>query len=336
MRRLEAILLVVMLGGCTSVKVAQRDGCWVKRTEKWLGGSKEELGPCAPPQPRWADDRLTRMVQECEARADYRWQTHALEAFSRGEQLPPPAADKAVLQECMGEASRAMATENDVLKQKLAEAASTREAEKAKLEEDRQRADEERKRVEAERAQGQAKLDEERRRADANLDEERTHLHASNEKLAGYLGGANEKLAESLGGANGKLAEWLGQAANKAQAPATATASATSEGHLTSDGQLTTDASSTTPPTAPAAMVVSTPGAAPQALEQPLPTRRARSDRKGKASSTRVKCEPAAPAGEDPATATASALGATPAAGPEAARTAAEVVPPAKGEPARP
>jgi hypothetical protein len=68
--------------------MTQRDGCWVKQTEKWPKVVTEELGPCARAETRWADDRMTRLVQECVAQADHRWQTRALEAWSRGQPLP--------------------------------------------------------------------------------------------------------------------------------------------------------------------------------------------------------------------------------------------------------
>ncbi|HEX7622188.1 MAG TPA: hypothetical protein VF400_01355, partial [Anaeromyxobacteraceae bacterium] len=88
MRGFGAVLLAMTATGCTTVKLAQRDGCWVRKTERFLVGSKEEVGPCAPPAPNWSDDRLTRLVQECASRADYRWQGRALEAWNRREPMP--------------------------------------------------------------------------------------------------------------------------------------------------------------------------------------------------------------------------------------------------------
>jgi len=112
------VLLAVAAAGtaCTSVKVAQRDGCWVRKTEKWLGDSKEDLGPCVLSEPKWSDDRLTRLMQECAVRADYRWQTRALESWDRGEPLPEHPSEEKVLQQCLGEPTRAVLAENDALR----------------------------------------------------------------------------------------------------------------------------------------------------------------------------------------------------------------------------
>ena len=86
------VLAGVVLGGCTSVKMVQRDGCWVRQTKRTFGGTKEDLGPCARAQPRWVDDRLTRLVQECIAQSDYRWQVRAIEAWNRREPMPKAEA----------------------------------------------------------------------------------------------------------------------------------------------------------------------------------------------------------------------------------------------------
>src|SRR5918911_838708 len=180
MKGIGAVLVAVTLGGCTSVKLAQRDGCWVRHTEGFLRGTKEELGPCARPQPPWVEDRLGRLVQECQARADYRWQSRALAAWSRGEKMPEQASENAILQECMGEATRSMMAENEALKGKLAEAGSDRDALKARVEE-------ERKAMQDERAGLQAALEDARKRFESSMDDERTHLHATTDKLAEYL-----------------------------------------------------------------------------------------------------------------------------------------------------
>ncbi len=124
---LGLIPLAWSVAGCTNVKLAQRDGCWVRRSERWLAGSKEEVGPCAPPAPQWSEDRLTRLVQECVARADYRWQARALDAWNRGDKLPERASEETVLQQCLGEPTRAMLVENDGLRKRLAELSSDRE-----------------------------------------------------------------------------------------------------------------------------------------------------------------------------------------------------------------
>lgn len=137
MRGLPVIALVGLLGGCTSVRLSQRDGCWVRRTEQWPGQVKEELGPCARPQPAWAEDRHTRLLQECVAEADYRWQSHALAAWDRGEPLPPPESEQSVLQACMNDASAAMVNENEALRERVIEAKGELEALRANLEETR-------------------------------------------------------------------------------------------------------------------------------------------------------------------------------------------------------
>jgi hypothetical protein len=209
---LAALAAASSLGGCASVKLSQRDGCWVRRTEGFLRGTKEELGPCARPQPPWVEDRLARLVQECEARADYRWQSRALAAWSRGERLPEQPAENQVLKECMGEATRAMMADNDALKQRLAEAAQEREKLQARVEE-------EHKRLEQERQQVQASLADERKEFQSRMDEERSQLHATNQKLA----------------------DSLGEAAKKAQVPAVATATATSEGRARTDQESTAE-----------------------------------------------------------------------------------------------
>src|SRR5204863_10135094 len=88
---------------CTSVKMVQREGCWVKQTERTFGGSTEELGFCAKARPQWAEDRLARLVQECMAQADYRWENRALAAWTRGDPIPPQDSDDQVARTCMGQ-----------------------------------------------------------------------------------------------------------------------------------------------------------------------------------------------------------------------------------------
>src|SRR2546426_11352884 len=107
---------------CTSVKMVQREGCWVKQTERTFGGSSEELGFCTKARPQWAEDRLSRLVQECMAQADYRWENRALAAWTRGEPIPPQDSDDQVARTCMGQAASALGLEvqNDVLKSRLA------------------------------------------------------------------------------------------------------------------------------------------------------------------------------------------------------------------------
>lgn len=129
--------LLALLGGCVSVRLVQRDGCWVRRTEQWPGYMKEELGPCARPQPAWAEDRHTRLLQECVAEADYRWQSRALAAWNRGDPLPPPDSEQSVLQACMSDASAAMVSENEALRERVSEARGELEALRDSLEEAR-------------------------------------------------------------------------------------------------------------------------------------------------------------------------------------------------------
>jgi hypothetical protein len=121
MRVLTAIVLAATFGGCTSVKMVQRDGCWVRRTEKIFGQVREEIGPCARTASPWSEDRLTRLVQECVAREDYRWQMRALAAFGRNEPMPRDH-EANVLATCTTEAARAGFAENDALKHQLAAA----------------------------------------------------------------------------------------------------------------------------------------------------------------------------------------------------------------------
>jgi hypothetical protein len=123
MRALFAIVLAASLGGCSSVKLVQRDGCWIRRTERFPGQVREELGPCARTASPWSEDRQTRLVQECVARADYRWQVRAIEAWSRGQAMPD--AESNVLAACANDAARVGYAENDALKGRL-EAANER------------------------------------------------------------------------------------------------------------------------------------------------------------------------------------------------------------------
>jgi hypothetical protein len=116
MRALIAIILAAAVGGCTSVKMVQRDGCWVRSTEKLLG-VREELGPCVRTASPWSEDRQTRLVQECVAREDYRWQMRALQAWNRGEAMPDGEAN--VLAACASDAAQVSFAENDALKNRL-------------------------------------------------------------------------------------------------------------------------------------------------------------------------------------------------------------------------
>jgi hypothetical protein len=156
MRKLAMAALAMAFTGCTTVKLAQRDGCWVKRTSRF-GSVHEELGPCLKPPPKWADDRITRIVQECVAQDDHRWEARAVAAWSRGEALPDRAAPESVLHACMEESARAALSENEGLQARLADVKADRE------------------------------------RLAARADDDRQHLLASHDKLATDLGDAAKK-----------------------------------------------------------------------------------------------------------------------------------------------
>jgi hypothetical protein len=131
MRGIGMVAVVLpALVGCTSVRMLQREGCWVKQTEKWPGRVSEELGFCSKPAPVWAQDRVARLVQECMAQADFRWQNRALAAWTRGEPIPPQDSDDKIAQTCMNEASAALGqeAENSALQSRLAELSQDREA----------------------------------------------------------------------------------------------------------------------------------------------------------------------------------------------------------------
>src|SRR5205814_4639893 len=125
-----AATIVPVLFACTSVKMVQREGCWVKQTEKWPSRVTEELGFCTKAPPVWAQDRVARLVQECMAQADYRWQNRALAAWTRGDPIPPQDSDDKIAQTCMKEASAALGqeAENSALKARLSELAQDRDS----------------------------------------------------------------------------------------------------------------------------------------------------------------------------------------------------------------
>ncbi|HYG68429.1 MAG TPA: hypothetical protein VD838_12235, partial [Anaeromyxobacteraceae bacterium] len=159
MRVLGAVLVAVTAAtsGCTSVKMVQREGCWVKRTEQWPKRVREEVGPCARERGPWSEDRLVRLVQECVAAEDHRWQDRALAAFSRGEAWPARPDDESVLQACVTDSARTVVTDNEALRERLADVSQDREALRSRGESDRR------------------------------------HLLATHDKLATYLGEAAKK-----------------------------------------------------------------------------------------------------------------------------------------------
>ncbi len=136
----KLLLLAGALSACTSVKMVQRDGCWVKQTSRTLGGTTEEVGFCGKARPEWAEDRLARLVQECMAQADYRWENRALLAWTRGEPVPPPDTDEQIAKTCMGQAASALGLEaqNDALKSRLVDVSQDRQALRTAAEKDRE------------------------------------------------------------------------------------------------------------------------------------------------------------------------------------------------------
>jgi hypothetical protein len=158
MRGAGAILVAVGLSGCMSVKLQQRDGCWVRRTER-MGQVQEELGPCARSAPAWSNDRITRIVQECVAQADYRWQARALESWEMHAPIPERPPEGSVLTECMDASVRSTLSENEHLADRVREVTGERDALRSRA------------------------------------DDDRTHLLASFDRIAGDLGEAVKKPA---------------------------------------------------------------------------------------------------------------------------------------------
>lgn len=221
MSRLVAAVGLLALAGCTSIKLVQREGCWVRRTEAWPGRVTEELGPCVGPVAPPADDRVSRAVQDCAARADHRWQMRAQLAWSRGEPLPAPDADDGVFRACMEDPAKALAGDVEQLRRREEEA-SQHLAEVAK-----------------ERDELRARADEERRAREEGMGARLT----AQEKLTDRLLAGQEKVGERLLQGQGAMAAYLGEAAKKSSQPAVANASATSR----SEGTAATDAAATSP-----------------------------------------------------------------------------------------
>jgi hypothetical protein len=205
MRVLVLVAAAAFAAGCTSVKMVRREGCWIKRTEKIFGRVHEEIGPCAREAPRWAEDRHMRLVQECVAQADYRWQARALEAWSRSRPMPAQPPQEETLRTCMEEARVGLVNENEELKRQLSQLSADRDATKAQLT--------------AERDAMKAQLTAERDAMQAESVKDRAHLRASQEELAKYLGEAANRPAPSP--------------------VATATATSTSDGKATNESGAT-------------------------------------------------------------------------------------------------
>ncbi|BDG05441.1 hypothetical protein [Anaeromyxobacter oryzae] len=215
MNRTIALIALAVTTACSTVKLVQRDGCWVRRTER-PGSVKEELGPCQRPEPKWADDRVTRIVQECVSQADWRWQTQALAAWSRGEPVPERAPADVLLKACLDESALSTLA-HDAQLQARAEAAKDR------LEDARSRLDE----VKADRAA-----------LAARSDEDRSRMFQAFDRIAGDLGEAAKKPLPP------------------ATATATATTSATSDGKLSGSTEGAPPATTVvTSPAAPALSV---------------------------------------------------------------------------------
>ncbi len=155
------VLATFLSAGCTTVRLAQRDGCWVKQTEGFSKNVQEEIGPCARPEPKWSQDRVTRLVQECVAAADYRWQSEALAAWNKGQPIPKQTSEQTVMEQCMGHDSTTLVRENEALRARVAE------------------------------------LDVERRKLEAVAQGEREHLRATEGRMADALGEAAKKPAPS-------------------------------------------------------------------------------------------------------------------------------------------
>lgn len=139
-RRLWAaagVVVATLAVGCANVKVVQRDGCWVRQTETFPKTLREEVGFCARKPPTWSTDRVTRLVQECMAEADYRWQTEALNAWSRGAALPKQSSEEDLMKTCMDRASTVLITENDVLRRRVADLTADQQKLERMAQEDR-------------------------------------------------------------------------------------------------------------------------------------------------------------------------------------------------------
>ncbi len=286
--RLAGVVLLVGACACSTTKVMQRDGCWVRSTKR-LGNLTEEIGPCLRPQPQWSQDRLTRLTQECIAGEESRWMSRAVVAWGRGEPLPPRATDAEIMRQCVfeptkmidgGEAQKARAEagqEKTRLEGEMLKARLEGEAAKARLEGEEHalqaRLESQGEALKAQLAQVAADRDALRQESDAD----RKHIRDSADRLAGFLGDTAKTSAESLGESAKASADSLGEAAKKPSAPAVATATATSDGRANTEmtSSSTRDESSTVPAFAPAAALglpvaaCSTPLACGQAAAAP-------------------------------------------------------------------
>jgi hypothetical protein len=118
------------------VRVQKVDGCWVRRTDRGPNNFHEDIGPCARREPTWSTDRVARLVQECMAEADYRWESEALTAWNKGQPLPQQQPQSTVMRSCMNDASTTLVMENEGLKERLSELTTERDALRAREEQE--------------------------------------------------------------------------------------------------------------------------------------------------------------------------------------------------------
>jgi hypothetical protein len=140
-RHLAFIAALVASSGCVkahlqTIHVAKVEGCWVRHTEAAPNDFAEEIGPCARREPQWSNDRVARLVQECMAEADYRWESQALSAWGKGLPLPPQENEASVMGACMHDASTTLVMENESLRARLSELSSERDQLRASAQED--------------------------------------------------------------------------------------------------------------------------------------------------------------------------------------------------------
>lgn len=138
MRRWGAALVGCLVLGCSTVELAQKDGCWVRHTKSFPSQVKEEIGVCSRTPPQWSSDRVTRLVQECMVEADYRWKNLALDAWNRGQPLPPERPEHEVMQQCMNDAATSLVRENQTLEKRIAELTHERDGLVAQTSQDHQ------------------------------------------------------------------------------------------------------------------------------------------------------------------------------------------------------
>jgi hypothetical protein len=133
-----AALVGVLILGCSSVQIAKRDECWVRHTKSFPNSVKEEIGVCSRAPPVWSQDRVTRLVQECMVEADYRWKNRALDAWNRGQPLPPERPEQAVMQACMNDAATSLVRENEALSSRISELTRERDGLLVRTDQDHQ------------------------------------------------------------------------------------------------------------------------------------------------------------------------------------------------------